>query len=87
MSSLHSTGDGTNAHTLYSSSFNYYLSQYYSTFWNNNFNMITVFNICEEVALSWNNFLFNVHLTTTWWWPTKEAETCRRNTENLLYSY
>lgn len=49
---------------LYSSSFNCLLSQIYSTFWSNNFNMIIVFKICKGEASSWNSFVFYVHCTT-----------------------
>ena len=76
-----------NARILYPISFNYYLSQYYATFWNNNFNVTIVFHICKGEASSWNNFLFYVHYNTTWWWPIKYVETCCGNIENMLHSY
>ena len=87
LSWLKYTWEWINAHILYLTDFNYYLSQYYATFWNNNFNVTIVFHICKGEASSWNNFLFYVHYNTTWWWPIKYAETCCGNIENMLHSY
>jgi hypothetical protein len=42
---------GTKAHVLYPASVNCYLSQYYSNFCNNNFNIITVFSVGKEKPL------------------------------------
>ena len=45
----------------HSTSFHCYLSQYYYSSWNNNFNMITIFYICKAEASSWYDFLFHAH--------------------------
>ena len=42
----------------------YRVSQYYSTFWNTNFTIITVFNISREVTPSCSNFLLHVRCTS-----------------------
>ena len=59
LSCLQYTREGINARILYWTRFNHCLSQYYSTFWNNNINIITVFKWAGIAQSVWR-------LATSW---------------------